>query len=229
MCIRDRYETFQIPRSGGANDCPYDEDITGCENYFFTIQDFVTHPEGSVSSSHLPEVFWSGALHGDERLGPTVVMETAAVLLAAAACEALPGVHPSLNELSDAKDCREDLKATGVDDHQRKWLARLVSTRRIVVIPSANSLGFFYNTRNESNVDPDTDFPVATMENDCMKSVASRTINELFRLHMFQMAISFHDGDGALRWSWRRYPASAPDISAQLLSLIHISEPTRPY
>lgn len=214
--VSTAHETFHIPRSGGGNDCPYDEHVTGCENYFFTIQDFVTHPEGSVSSSHLPEVFWSGALHGDERLGPTVVMETAAVLLAAAACEALPGVYPGLNEVSDAKDCREDLRANGVDDRQRKWLARLVSTRRIVVIPSANSLGFFNNTRNEGNVDPGRDFPVATMENDCMKSVASRTINELFRLHMFQMAISFHDGDGALRWSWRRYPASAPDISAQL-------------
>ena len=51
-----------------------------------TIQDFELHPENSSSSNVLPEVFWSGELHGDERVGPTVVMEAAFLLLGGILC-----------------------------------------------------------------------------------------------------------------------------------------------
>ena len=57
-------EAYDLPRSGGANDCPYDEGGDGCLNYIITMQDFVAHPKGSDSSNHLPEVFWSGCVHG---------------------------------------------------------------------------------------------------------------------------------------------------------------------
>jgi hypothetical protein len=57
-------EAYGLPRAGGANDCPHDEGGDGCLNYILTIQDFVAHPDGSESSNHLPEVFWSGCVHG---------------------------------------------------------------------------------------------------------------------------------------------------------------------
>lgn len=57
-------EAYGLPRSGGANDCPFDEGGDGCLHYIVTIQDFVAHPDNSDSSSHLPEVFWSGCVHG---------------------------------------------------------------------------------------------------------------------------------------------------------------------
>ncbi|KAI2511739.1 Zinc carboxypeptidase [Fragilaria crotonensis] len=53
-------QSFGLPRAGGESDCPFDEGGDGCLNYVITIQDFVAHPEGSDSSNHLPEVFWSG-------------------------------------------------------------------------------------------------------------------------------------------------------------------------
>jgi hypothetical protein len=61
-------EAYGLPRAGGANDCPHDEGGDGCLNYILTIQDFVAHPDGSESSNHLPEVFWSGCVHG-KRVG----------------------------------------------------------------------------------------------------------------------------------------------------------------
>lgn len=57
-------EAYGLPRSGGKNDCPFDEGGDGCLHYIVTIQDFVAHPEDSESSNHLPEVFWSGCVHG---------------------------------------------------------------------------------------------------------------------------------------------------------------------
>jgi hypothetical protein len=57
-------DAYGLPRSGGANDCPFDEGGDGCLNYIVTMQDFVAHPDGSHSSNDLPEIFWSGCVHG---------------------------------------------------------------------------------------------------------------------------------------------------------------------
>ena len=138
-------EAYGLPAAGGREDCPFYE-ADGCPNYFFTIQDFVAHPPGSPSSDRLPEVFWSGCLHGNERVGPTSVMEASVLLLEAARCEALPSQPKpkskpkpqSSKDLEEAGACREALRNRGVDDVHRKWLARLVATRRIVVAPTTN-------------------------------------------------------------------------------------------
>lgn len=132
-------EAYGLPVAGTKADCPFYKK-RGCLNYFFTIQDFISHPEDSKSSSHLPEVFWSGAVHGNERVGPTSVMEAAGLLLESAYCEGLPRRSSSSLDLDlkEAKECRKVLHNKGIDDVHRKWLARLVSTRRIVVAPTAN-------------------------------------------------------------------------------------------
>jgi hypothetical protein len=57
-------ESYGLPRSGGPNDCPFDKGGDGCLNYILTLQDFIAHPDGSASSSRLPEVLWSGCVHG---------------------------------------------------------------------------------------------------------------------------------------------------------------------
>lgn len=128
-------EKYGLPAAGGIDDCPFYPE-KGCPNYIVTIQDFVTHPESSETSELLPEVFWSGCLHGNERVGPTSVMHAAHLLLEAAACEATPR-NSQHEELSLAKKCRKELKEKGIDDYDRKWLARLVSTRRIVMTPTS--------------------------------------------------------------------------------------------
>jgi hypothetical protein len=128
-------EKYGLPAAGGDKDCPFHAE-KGCHNFIVTIQDFVTHPEGSDTFSHLPEVFWSGCLHGNERVGPTSVMQAASLLLEAASCEAMPRNNQH-EELMLANKCRENLKEKGIDDFHRKWLARLVSTRRIVMTPTS--------------------------------------------------------------------------------------------
>jgi Zinc carboxypeptidase len=204
-------EKYGLPTAGGKDDCPFSEDVEGCYTYIFTIQDFVTHPEGSESSNRLPEVFWSGEVHGNEQVGPTAVLEASQLLLDSAQCEALP--RPSIlksnnkeeiqNEIQRAQDCRHNLYNRGIDDNHRQWLARLVSTRRLVVVPTANALGYYRNEREEENIDPNRDFPYEISDPQlCMQTIAARTINEAYREHMFQIALTFHGGMEVIGYEW---------------------------
>jgi hypothetical protein len=128
-------EEYGLPAAGGAQDCPFYSASEGCPNAILTIQDYITHPEGSRSSARLPEVFWSGSLHGNERVGPTAVMEAAFLLLEAATCEALVLWNPN-GDNSTNYTCQSTLVQSGINELHRKWLARLLSTRRIVVVPT---------------------------------------------------------------------------------------------
>uniref|UniRef100_A0A7S4N9P9 Peptidase M14 carboxypeptidase A domain-containing protein n=1 Tax=Odontella aurita TaxID=265563 RepID=A0A7S4N9P9_9STRA len=213
----------------------------GCKNWILTIEDSVAHPPGSTSWGELPEVFLSGALHGNERVGPTAVLEAAELILEAASCEALPRARgrngggegdggdgggdgdgknaggnagdfgdgnanadvsyarssspvfsPSDDEeLRLARLCRSDLSRQGISPSYRQWLARLATTRRIVIVPATNALEYEMNVKREH--DPNRDFPYhQTDPTKCMRTIAGRTINELFRNHMFQLSLTFH-------------------------------------
>jgi hypothetical protein len=196
-------DAYGLPTAGGKDDCPFDREVNGCLNYIVTLQDFKAHPEGSDSSNRLPEVFWSGELHGDERIGPTSVLEATQLLLDAASCEYLPSIE-ILNsgnkaimdhEIESAETCRRELLEAGIGDTHRKWLSRLITTRRIIIIPTANALGYFQVNREENNVDPNRDFPYdVTDPTKCMRTIAGRSINEVFREHMFQLSLTFHGG-----------------------------------
>lgn len=61
-------EEFNLPTVGTQNDCTFDSDVEGCRNYFITLFDSKAHPKESESFKTIPEVFLSGALHGNERV-----------------------------------------------------------------------------------------------------------------------------------------------------------------
>lgn len=274
--------------------------------------------------SALPEVILSGALHGDERVGPTAVLETAAILLESAYCESLPRMvsgdgsirtnggaesedetirrvekkrtrhefkhknvpsikhkshqvrrrrkrlvlerrrrrqvtnvsnrrterdyiekrkrqrrqellaqsprstaatyYPS-EQLDEARLCRSSLTSRGIPGSERRWLARLVSTRRIVIVPSANSVGYFRGVRDEGDtggLDPNRDFPYDLSDPSmCMRTIAGRTMNELFREHLFQMGITFHGGMEAVAYEWGAPSYQLPDAPKQAASQLN--------
>ena len=219
--LKTSQEEFGLSKAGTSSDCTFNnkydthdnEGGDGCFNYYLTIEDTVTH--NSTSSQTLPEVFLSGAVHGNERVGPTSVLEAAKILLEATYCEAIPHIIPShidintekgaewLLQIEQGKDCRKELYDKGISDYQRQWLARLVTTRRIVIIPTANALGYDRNQREEVDIDPNRDFPFDVLdETQCMQTIAGRTINELFRIHMFQIALTFHGGTEVVSYEW---------------------------
>jgi len=118
-----------------------------------------------------PEVFFSGALHGNERLGPLVVTELAGFLC------------------SRYKAGDEDIR-------------RLVDGRSTWISPMTNAHGFAKNTREENGMDPNRDFPYLQIPEHCMMTQTARTVNELFRRHLFQFELTFHGGMRALTYEW---------------------------
>jgi hypothetical protein len=197
---------YGLSAAGSTLDCPFDQSVSGCANWILTIEDKTAHVNPATSSSdnrnqswkELPEVFLSGCLHGNERIGPTAVTETAILLVEAAACEASMQPSSSLyNTTSNntkklgISDCVIDLwEKWGIevnDKNTRQWLARLVSTRRIVAVPTANALGYYQNERRENGIDPNRDFPFDLDPNDpsqnyskCMQTIAVSTVQFVF-------------------------------------------------
>ncbi|RLN82139.1 hypothetical protein BBJ28_00007470 [Nothophytophthora sp. Chile5] len=139
-----------------------------CEQYVIKITN-----ESSLPDAQRPEVFFSGALHGNERVGPQAVVALAELLL----------THAS----------RPDGNA---------WIKRLVDTRTIVIMPMANAHGYDHNVREELGVDPNRDFPYNLGNSKCMESMAARALNELWRDHLFQLAITFHAGTRCVSYEW---------------------------
>jgi hypothetical protein len=79
----------------------------------------------------------------------------------------------------------------------------LVTTRRIVMTPTTNALGYYRNHREEGDIDPNRDFPYdLTDARVCMQTIAGRTVNEIYRDHMFQMALTFHAGMEVVAYEW---------------------------
>ncbi len=245
----------------------------GCNNYVLIIQDKEAYPNDPdvqldnnfASSSQqpqenesngwksVPDVFLSGSVHGNERVGPTSLVEMSELLLESAACESLPrmnfrpidyntsnGTKNDLSgqddtpnnenkftpeqweqELSNAQSCRQSLAERGIPSPLRQWLARLVTTRRTIIIPTANALGYSQNKREEGSIDPNRDFPFDIQqhhESECMQTIAGRSINELWRSHLFQIGLTFHGGMEVIGYEWGAptyLNLDAPDALAQ--------------
>jgi Zinc carboxypeptidase len=202
LVVQTSQEAFGLPSAGKTNDCPFDGSNVGCLNYFGVIQDYVVNPIGSTGSNQLPTVLLSGALHGNERVGPTAVMETASLLLAAAACES-----------TSSQACRKDLTRQGIIPKQRRWLARLVRSRRIILVPTANALGYYRNMREEGDIDPNRDFPFDQDPTYCMRSIAARTLNELFLKYIIQLSLTYHAGIDMIGYEWGAFPYENNDVS----------------
>jgi hypothetical protein len=234
-------EDFNLSPAGLNRHCVFDEDVKGCLNYYITIYDSIAHPQDSESYHTLPDVFLSGAVHGNERVGPSAVVEAAKLLLDAAYCESLPGIMPSkynndeneeefdvntemgaewLLQADKGRTCREELYKRDISDDQRQWLARLVTTRRIVILPTANALGYDQNRREENGVDPNRDFPFDVLDKTkCMQTIAGRSINELYRQSLFQISLTFHGGMEVIGYEWGAPTYShkkSPDDIAQM-------------
>jgi len=197
VTLETSQKRYGLPTAGKNDECEYEEGMTGCQNWILNIEDPIVNPPTSNAFSLLPEVFLSGALHGNERVGPTSVVETASLLLEAASCES------QLFNSSQLASCRRELDQKGIYQPQRAWLSRLVSTRRLVIVPTANALGYYRNQRTEDGIDPNRDFPYDLVDyTQCMKTIAGRTINEIFRNHMFQLSLTFHGGMEAIGYEW---------------------------
>ena len=106
-----------------------DADCDGapCETFIVEIGNH------KIQSRSTPEVFISGAVHGNERVGPTVAFY--------------------LIELLSTRYTQ-----TPTTDIE-KSVKYLVDNRRIVITPMTNAHGYFQHKREERLIDVNRDFP----------------------------------------------------------------------
>ena len=121
---------------------------------------------------HRPQVFLSGNLHGDEQVGPMTLIYFAEHLVRR--------------------------RAAG----DNAWLSRMVDTRRLIVMPMTNPLGYFQTSRWENLMDPNRDFPYNQHPGRCMATLTARAVNEVWRANLIQSAITFHGGMQAITYEW---------------------------
>lgn len=158
----------------------------------------VSHLASLSTDVERPQVLLSGEIHGDERIGPTVVYQVAYLLVNSARC-ALDGEQKACNTLVDAD---------GLSSSQIIWLAFLATRRDTFIIPSANCLGYKYNVRSDAGVDPNRDFAYSRdyrgggNDDRCLRSTTARIFNKLLELTLFQLVITFHGGMQAIAYEW---------------------------
>lgn len=138
-----------------------------CQHYVIEITD-----ESALPDAQRPEVFISGALHGNERVGPQTAIALAEFLLDHAG------------------------RADG-----NPWIKRLVQTRRVVIMPTTNAYGYEKNVREENGIDPNRDFNY-NVGTTCFQTMVARAVNEVWRNHLFQLAITFHGGTRSVSYEW---------------------------
>ena len=105
---------FELPSPGSCGSSG------PCRQVYARITDETTLPD-----KDRPEVFLSGALHGNERVGPTTTLEFVRMLLK----------HYTASTTSTAS----------TSTRSQDWLTRLVSRRALWVMPSANAYGYYHN------------------------------------------------------------------------------------
>mmetsp|Transcript_38773 Transcript_38773/g.75696 ORF Transcript_38773/g.75696 Transcript_38773/m.75696 type:complete len:686 (+) Transcript_38773:199-2256(+) len=189
LTVTTAQEKYGLPSAGG-----YDVFIVTIQDknrYGFEGKSLV----GKKLWESMPEVLINGNLHGDERVGPTVTVETIRLLVLSASCVENKGSGTS---------CAEMERHTSSAPWTIRWLARLVSTRRIVVLPTPNAWGYALNRRtDEWGIDPNRDFSYDPQwAGNCMQTVAARSINEVVRESLFQLSVVFHGGITMIAYEW---------------------------
>ncbi|KAF4323401.1 hypothetical protein BBO99_00003149 [Phytophthora kernoviae] len=173
-------ETFGLPYPKELQ-CQVDDDTHATE----PCKQFVVHLTNHstlANDPERPEVFISGALHGNERVGPAAAIELVALVAHATSVYATDSVRPTM-------------------DTQR-WLRELVNKRNVLVTPMTNAYGYSHNAREELKVDPNRDYNYMRSGAECMQTMTSRVVNEIWRDHVFQLAVTFHGGTRAVSYEW---------------------------
>jgi hypothetical protein len=188
-----------------------------CKNYVLTIDD-ATLGDATLgdaltgealpgddpyqSRAYTPDVFFSGEVHGDEAVGPLATTVTAEIMLLAASCSLSYFATPSPpTELSPS--CKKWFVSWAFTANDLHWISSLASSRRILLSPMSNPSGFDKVVRTENNIDPNRDFAYdVTDPTRCMRTVAARHINEIFRASLVQVGITYHGGMTAVAYEW---------------------------
>lgn len=176
--IYSAQDRFSLPHVGTCTETHSAHNTSShvpCTIWVVELSNFDTLP----SHPDRPEWLVSGVLHGNEVLGPLSALAF-------------------IEYMTDGYD-------------KNQFVRRMVNTRLTTIVPMANAMGYEHGHREERqtsptgeliNLDPNRDFGFDQDPTKCMQTVAARTLNELFRVHLFRLVVTFHGGTNALGYEW---------------------------
>ena len=147
-----------------------------------------------------PVVFVSGAVHGNERLGPTMVVEALEEI-----CEKFLAGE-TMAKVGDAQKRSEEDVAHNVilEENDARSPATLIyellQRVDIITIPIPNAEGYSFGQRLERGIDPNRDFPYQTES--CARSFAARSVMAVAVEYAPVLALTFHGGCRTIAYPW---------------------------
>lgn len=183
-----KYAQVQTAESYLSVKAARDSDGSTCSPFVIRV----SHIASLDADKQRPQMFISGEIHGDEKVGPLASLFTAQMLVLSARCE--------LDK--DMSACKRLHREFKVGKQEIAWMTLLVSRRDILIIPTVNCLGYMKGARFDNGVDPNRDFPYVTESSKCLQSTTANIVVELFRLHIIQSVVTFHAGMTAIGYEW---------------------------
>ncbi len=151
-----------------AGTCIVDGTTQPCKQWFIRV----TNEKTLLNELDRPHVFYSGNLHGNEQVGPPVLVEL-------------------INRMLDAtRDANKAGPKAYKPESSTAWFSRLVDTRVTVFLIVSNPIGHEQRVRHEVGLDPNRDFAHDVPPGACMNTIVARAVNEVFRAHLFQAGIT---------------------------------------
>jgi len=140
----------------------------------FLVIHIANMTEYKKSNNLMPEMYISGALHGNERVGPQVVMGLAAFLI-----KEHKARHFMIEHLLNTRSL---------------WMTPMTNA----IGYGFNSTGL----RKENGKDPNRDFPYNTGNSPCMDTIAARVVAEIYRTQMIRISVTLHGGTESISRPW---------------------------
>jgi hypothetical protein len=197
--LRTAQDRYDLPTAGTCS-----EDLRGVKKAACRVWILEIGQEGSSGAkfTERPQVLLSGALHGNERIGPTTLVELATFLLGRYR------IDPWIKRLLDTRVVVIVPAANGIGYYENRYLPEPATS--LAHSASARRQASYHPTfltrvrdrREELGVDPNRDFAYDTTAQNCMRTVAARALNELWRSSAFAFAVTFHGGDNLLAFPW---------------------------
>jgi hypothetical protein len=152
----------------------------------------VSHTTSLSYDYQRPQIFLSGEIHGDERVGPSSSLFVAELLVWSSKCV--------INK--DIESCDKLKSIDLISDEQRNWLTFLATRRDTTIVPAANCQGYIKNKRFDNNIDPNRDFPYSRKDNNCFRSTTAKIISAIMTTSLTQVVVTFHGGMAAIGYEW---------------------------
>lgn len=184
MSMTTAQAKYKVPSPGQCG-------AAACAQHIVTLTNLSTWT-GDAKRTR-PQVFFSGGLHGNERVGQVTTVEFIDFMMQNRAS------NPWLQHLLDTRvvvltPMTNPLGYFQNEREEGKW-----------------------------GVDVNRDFPIDSPSAGCMKSKAAQGLNELFRDSMFQVAVTFHGGLNLIGGEWGTISsttiserAKSPDDAGQI-------------